>query len=297
MATNFTETSNEPAVVDHRNLAIKLVLQGQEVAGCIIDGGSGVNVISAKTCEQLGISDWEACPFWLRMADTRSVRPLGLIRKLGIIIGGHRFEISAVVLSLNAPGAYPILLGRPWLRSANIKQSWKHNCISFRRGRTKVRVPTEELATQPKKITPLYAEDINMLEGVDDAELEAYLEEHPRIIPLFEIDVIETAADYSTHTMGLEEVYEPHPTSIMELSRAREAFEKEMEISRRVTASALEEINVGTTDVPRLLSITKDLMPREKMAMIELLREFKDVFAWSHEDMRGMDPKILSTQD
>ena len=100
-------------MVDHNNPAIKLVLQGQEVAGCIIDGGSSVNVISAKTCEQLGISEWEACPFWRRMADTRSVRPLGLIRKLGIIIGGHRFEISVVVLALDAPGVYRILLGRP----------------------------------------------------------------------------------------------------------------------------------------------------------------------------------------
>ena len=46
-----------------------------------------------------------------------------------------------------------------------------------------------------------------MLEGMDDAELEAYLEEHPRIVPLFEIGVIETAADYATHTTGQEDVY------------------------------------------------------------------------------------------
>ena len=88
----------------------------------------------------------------------------------------------------------------------------------------KVRVLIEELAAQPKYVTPLYVEDINMLEGMDDAELEAYLEEHPRIIPLFEIDVIETAADYGTHTTGLEEAYESDPTSIIELSRAQEAF-------------------------------------------------------------------------
>ena len=72
-----------------------------------------------------------------------------------------------------------MLLDRPWLRSANIKQSWQHNCISFRRGHNKVHVPTEEMTTQPKGMTPLYAEDINMLEGVDDTELEAYLDEHP----------------------------------------------------------------------------------------------------------------------
>ena len=100
---------------------------------------------------------------------------------------------------------------------------------------------------QPKNITPLHAEGINMLEGVDDAELDTYLEEHPRIILLFEIDVIETATDYVRHTTSLEEAYELDPTSIMELNRAQEAFEKEMEISRRVTASALEEVNIGTT--------------------------------------------------
>ena len=156
----------------------------------------------------------------------------------------------------------------------------------------KVRVPTEELAAQPKYVTPLYVEDINMLEGVDDAELEAYLEEHPRIIPLFEIDVIETAPDYATHTTGLEEAYEPDPTSIMELSRTREVFQKEMEISRRVTTSALEEVNIGTTAEPRLLSIAKELLPDQKKAMVTLLAEYMDVFAWSHEDMMGLDLKF-----
>ena len=55
---------------------------------------------------------------------------------------------------------------------------------------------------------------------------------------------------------------------------------------------ALEEINVGSVEVPRLLSIAKDLMPSEKKAMTELLQEFKNDFTWSHEDMKGMDPKL-----
>ena len=78
-----------------------------------------------------------------------------------------------------------------------------------------------------------------MLDGVDDTELEAYLDEQPRIIPLFEIDVIETATDYATPTALHDEAYEPDLESILELSRARVVFDKEMEISRRVAASAL----------------------------------------------------------
>ena len=79
-------------VVDHHNLAIKVVLQGQEITGCIVDDGSGVNVISTTTCNRLGIIEWEACPFWLRTTVTHSILLLGLIRKLTIVIGGHNFE-------------------------------------------------------------------------------------------------------------------------------------------------------------------------------------------------------------
>ena len=59
VSINFAETSSGPTVVDHHNPAMKLVIQGQEVDGCIVDGGSDVNVISTTTCEQLGISNWE----------------------------------------------------------------------------------------------------------------------------------------------------------------------------------------------------------------------------------------------
>ena len=117
--------------MDTQNLTAKLLVKGQEVCGCIIDGGSNVNIISKATCNCLGIANWEACPSWLCMVDIRSVRPLGLLRKLAIIIAEHMFEISVVVLALDAPGAYPLLLGRPWLRSANIKQNLQYNNISF----------------------------------------------------------------------------------------------------------------------------------------------------------------------
>ena len=131
-----------------------------------------------------------------------------------------------------------------------------------------------------------------MLEGLDDTELEAYLDENPRIVPLFEIDVMETIAEYVPTSTLQEEEYEPNPESIIELSRAREVFEKEMEISCRVISSTLEEVNIGTTEVPQLLSIARDLTSGEKTAMTKLLQEYRDVFAWSHKDIKGLDPKF-----
>ena len=90
----------------------------------------------------------------------------------------------------------------------------------------------QETAAPTKGITPLYAEDINMLEGL--TELEAYLDDNPWIVPLFEIDIMETVVEYAPTSTLQEEEYEPDPKSIIELSRAREVFE----ISCRVTPGA-----------------------------------------------------------
>ena len=88
VSVNYNDPSNEPTIMDEQSPAIKVVIQGQEVLGAIVDGGSGVNVINKTTCDRLGIKKWDACPFWLRMADTSTVRPLGLIRQLDVIVGG-----------------------------------------------------------------------------------------------------------------------------------------------------------------------------------------------------------------
>ena len=97
--------------MDEQSPSIKVIIRGHEVARTIVDGGSGANVINKTTCDKLGITKWDTYPFWLRMADTSTVRPLGLIWQIDVILVAHTFQISAGVLSLEAQGAYPFLLG------------------------------------------------------------------------------------------------------------------------------------------------------------------------------------------
>ena len=109
--------------MDEQSPSIKVTIRGEEIARTIVHGGLGVNVIDKTTCDKLGITKWDACPFSFRMADTSTVRPLGLIRQLDVILGGHTFQIFAMVLHMEVVGAYPLLLGRPWLKTVNIKQN------------------------------------------------------------------------------------------------------------------------------------------------------------------------------
>ena len=126
----------------------------------------------------------------------------------------------------------------------------------------------EESAPAPKEISPLYAEEIHMLEWLEDEELERYLNENPRIVPLFEIDVGETTQSYASPVETTAYGHKPSEDAIAELERAQEAFEREMEISRRIATKELEEINVGTTDDPHTISLVKNLAHTTRTTMI-----------------------------
>ena len=68
---------------------------------------------------------------------------------------------------------------------------------------------------------------------------------------MFEIDILEKANEYVASTVPKGEEYEPDPESLLDLSKAWDAFEREMEISQRVKMLTMEEINVGEMEVPR----------------------------------------------
>ena len=56
----------------------------------------------------------------------------------------------------------------------------------------------QESAPALKEISPLSVEEIHTLEGLEDEELERYLDENPRIVALFEIDIGGTVESYAS---------------------------------------------------------------------------------------------------
>ena len=53
-----------------------------------------------------------------------------------------------------------------------------------------------------------------------------------------------------------------------------------------------QSINLGTDDEPKMIQVGNTLTTSKKDALVALLTEFKEVFAWSYEDMPGIDIDI-----
>ena len=67
-----------------------------------------------------------------------------------------------------------------------------------------------------------------MLDGFPDEEVNRYLEEDPKIVPLFEVDITAAVGPYITSP----ESDKPNQEAIWELCQAQESLEKEMMISQ-----------------------------------------------------------------
>jgi hypothetical protein len=62
---------------------------------------------------------------------------------------------------------------------------------------------------------------------------------------------------------------------------------------RFTSADELEEVDIGPGDKPRPTFISKKLKPELREAMIILLREYTDCFAWDYTELPGLDRSIV----
>ena len=54
-----------------------------------------------------------------------------------------------------------------------------------------------------------------------------------------------------------------------------------------------QPINLGTNDKPKIIQVGNTLTTSERDALVDLLIEFKEVFAWSYEDMPRINIDIV----
>ncbi|CAL9021475.1 unnamed protein product, partial [Prunus brigantina] len=70
---------------------------------------------------------------------------------------------------------------------------------------------------------------------------------------------------------------------------------KHMQDGSTAVAEQLETIDLSNDpSVPRPISVSVHLTREEKEALVSLLKEFRDVFAWSYEEMPGLNPNLVS---
>jgi hypothetical protein len=85
--------------------------------------------------------------------------------------------------------------------------------------------------------------------------------------------------------------YKVHMTSIEPIDVTPAS--PQMEDGHQLTMDELDEINIGMSDDPRPVFISKYLSTESKEEYKRFLFENRDVFAWSYEEMSGLHPSVV----
>ncbi|XXG41778.1 hypothetical protein AAC387_Pa01g2176 [Persea americana] len=83
--------------------------------------------------------------------------------------------------------------------------------------------------------------------------------------------------------MGRSRVYLYNMVRMEETTISKES-EREL-----LTEDRMNEVNLGDSEDPRLVLINNSLNGEERDAYIELLNEFKDIFARNYKEMPGLE--------
>lgn len=84
------------------------------------------------------------------------------------------------------------------------------------------------------------------------------------------------------YVVRLEKFYDPHDN-----------FRGVVNCKTNSSSLLYETVNLGTQGNPQNINLGKGCFEQEKSAFIKLFKEFKDVFAWTYDDLKTFDPNII----
>lgn len=128
-----------------------------------------------------------------------------------------------------------------------------------------------------------------MVEGLEDDEEEEFLKANPDLVPLYFADILGCPREGTWAAQ--KKVFEVEDSLDAVLQQEWE-FEAQMSKVTRVREDDLETVFLekesGTKSILVSLRLEEDFC----QDLLDLLKEFQDVFAWEYFDMKGLNLKF-----
>jgi hypothetical protein len=95
---------------------------------------------------------------------------------------------------------------------------------------------------------------------------------------------------------ALSDMVNSLPKSVVRLEKFydfEDKFKNTVNCKTNSSSLSYEKVNLGTSENPQCINLGLGCSKQEKAAFVKLFKEFKDVFAWTYEDLKTFDPNII----
>ena len=121
MSKCMTDQSQIEKYTNLGALVVTVIVNNTAIQNTLIDLGSTINMMTTAVLEvlQLGQS-LRPTPSILELADRTTVKPTGVLDDIIVLVASWEYPVDFMVVESKDPSkGHPIILGRPWLATAN----------------------------------------------------------------------------------------------------------------------------------------------------------------------------------
>eukprot|EP00253_Pinus_taeda_P004646 PITA_04646 len=125
--------------VDLGSPIVKTHINGVEIPNTLIDLGAAINIMSGQTMEWLKLPNILFTPTLLQLADRSIIKLDGVLEDISVSLDSWEYPVDFMILTPKSNlGGHPLILGRPWLATADAFISCKSgdmyisNGVSFK---------------------------------------------------------------------------------------------------------------------------------------------------------------------
>ena len=282
-----------PKLKDPGTPTISCVIGDLTIKKALLDLGASVNLLPGSMYDLFGFGELKPTSVTLQFADRSIKVPRGLLEDVLVKVDEFYFPVDFLVLDMKSsgnPSQIPIILGRPFLATANACINCRTGVMDVSFGNKKMRLNIFNASQGP----PVF-DEVNMLEEVIDKKLPILLEADPLQACLThvgsdEFDEVSALLEppKSNTTPPWTVKFEPLPTQSTPLVPS---LETPPMLELKPLPEKLKYSFLGPKDTLPVI-IASTLTPDQEEKLVEVLMEHREAIGWAVADLKGIDPSV-----
>jgi hypothetical protein len=278
---------------------VTITINHFSISKTLIDLGAAINVMTLETMRHLNLQNLRPTTTVLELADRSKVVPEGILEDITVSLDSWEYPVDFLVLQPKSNlGGHPLILGRPWLATADAFIGCRTGNMIISHGTERKQITLYPPAQKPSVIDQLpwldetnqqQEEVIQPILSINQA-FDFREENNEDLLDYFisEPDISEELRDtkYIVADEILGQTFQENCTIHSLESTFNDIFPV---ISMENTQSKIIEINPG-----KYLNIGTNFEPSQEEQLIALLKKYHKAFAWEYTDMQGIHPETCT---
>ncbi|XP_078162050.1 uncharacterized protein LOC144557355 [Carex rostrata] len=287
-----------PKLEDPGKFSIPYTIGKTTIKKALCDLGASVSLMPCTIFDRMGVGELSPTQMTLQLADSSVRLPLGIVEDVPVQVGKFYVPADFVVMEMEEDKEVPIILGRPFLRTAGAIIDVFNGTLTLNIGEEKVRFQIDRAMKYPSPAKSCFRIDVikECLTNLGDdyflEQVNSTLRYHSNYLSELQVETSELksicAADAKTNNLEELGLWPSGPDA----DRVKDQIEPPTPELKPLPANLRYEFLGPDNSFPVI--VNAGLNPDQTAKLLEKLKIHKGAIGYSIKDLKGINPSICS---